>query len=223
MIKPADLIFVRSTTALGWLIRWFERSRGEEESWTNHVAGIGKSDNVIEAQTHVITSPFEEWKEGKDFQIWRTNDLDDNGRMVIADYAERQIGRGYGYMKIIPHALDGLLSKVAGGSPYVFRRMCLMNQYPICSWVWAYAYHQKGLDFGCSPRKVSPDDQLDFVSAHPLKWFMVFASSEVKETENESALKINSYPDNRAGQVKILPAVPVLTVVPPPLNLKIKR
>ena len=181
--RPADLIFVRSATALGWAIRWFERAMGEPQSWTNHVAGIGKSDNVIEAQTRVITSPFEEWRVGKDYQIWRTTDLDDEGRMVVADYAERQIGRRYGYGKLIPHLLDGLLSKVAGGSPYVFRRMLFGDKYPICSWVWAYAYHEKGLDFGSSPRKVSPDDQLDFVIEHPLKWFRVVATPEIIKEE----------------------------------------
>jgi hypothetical protein len=148
----------------------------EEKSWTNHTAGIGVSKNVIEAIQRVITSPFKEWEVGKVFEVWRTTDLDDEGRRIVADYAEKQIGKKYGYLKIFPHALDGLLSKVFGGSPYVFRRMCFMNDYPICSWVWAYAYHQKGLDFGGSPKKITPDDQHDFIINHPEKWQKIWAS-----------------------------------------------
>lgn len=174
ILFPADLIFTRSKTRLGWAIRWFQRSRGEPKSWTNHTAGIGFSENVVEADTTVISTPFDEWKEDKDFQIWRTVDLDVSSQSFVASYAEAQIGRKYGFAKIIPHALDGLLSKITGGSPYVFRRMLFIKEYPICSWLWAYAYHQAELDFGSNPQKVSPDDQFDFVMNHPEKWERIY-------------------------------------------------
>jgi len=185
MIKfPGDLIFVKSKTYLGWVIRWFERSRGESPSWTNHTAGIGSVNNVIEAQMKVISTPFDEWHQNKEFQLWRTVDLafsrigccDNKGRAYasvssrVVEYAEAQIGRKYGVMKIIPHAFDGLLSKITGGSPYVFRRMLCLENYPICSWLWAYAYHTAGLDFGGDPKRITPDDQLDYCVNHPNKW-----------------------------------------------------
>ena len=171
---PADLIFVRSPTDLGKMIRWFQRSRGEAKSWTNHTAGIGLVNNVVEAQTRVISTPFDEWRQGKKFQLWRTVNLDVSDSSLVASYAESQIGRKYGVLKIIPHALDGLLSKITGGSPYVFRRILCLENYPICSWVWAYAYHQAGLDFGGDPKRITPDDQLDYCMSHPEKWERIY-------------------------------------------------
>lgn len=169
-LLPADLIFTRSDSLLGSAIRWFERSSGEPESWTNHTAGIGLSNNVVEAQSRVISIPFDGWSVDKTFQVWRTNDLDEGQRSRVAAYAEAHIGREYGYLKLVPHALDGLLSKMIGGSPYVFRRVLFQKKYPICSWVWAFAYGLVGLDFGMDPRECSPDDQLDFCLEHPEKW-----------------------------------------------------
>jgi len=169
-LLPADLIFTRSASLLGSAIRWFERSSGEEQSWTNHTAGIGTSDNVVEAQTSVISTPFNTWKEGEQFQVWRTSDLDDAGRIEIAQYAESHLGHEYGYAKLIPHALDGLIAKVTGGNVYLFRRMLFLKNYDICSWLWAFGYHVRGLDFGASPRFVTPDDQHDYVVSHPEKW-----------------------------------------------------
>lgn len=173
-LLPADLIFTRSASLLGRAIRWFERGRGEAKSWTNHTAGIGMfAGNVVEAQTHVISTPFDEWKEGKEFEVWRTSDLTDETRLDVARYADSQLGRDYGYLKLIPHALDGLLSKITGGSPYVFRRMFFLKNYPICSWLWACAYAKAGLKFGGDPEKMSPDDQHDFVLSHSDKWWRI--------------------------------------------------
>jgi len=178
MIKfPADLIFVKSPTNLGGAIRWFQRSRGESKSWTNHTAGIGTVNNVVEAQTRVISTPFDEWRRGKEFQLWRTYDLDDDGRNEIAQYIESHIGNKYGYAKLIPHALDGLLGKVTGGNVYLFRRMLFLENYDICSWLLACGYHLKGLDFGADHRFVTPDDQLDYCMSHPQKWEKTYDSN----------------------------------------------
>lgn len=173
-IMPADLIFSRSKSLLGGAIRWFERGRGEDPSFTNHTAGIGLSDNVIEAVLTVTSTPYSEWSKNGTYQVWRTSDLLDYQRKIIAGFAAKQIGRKYGVLKLVPHAMDGLLSKITGGSPYVFRRLLCIERYPICSWVWTHAYAQVGLKFGSDPDKLSPDDMLDFCEAHPGKWSKIY-------------------------------------------------
>jgi hypothetical protein len=38
--QPGDIYFARGTASLSKAIRWVERSKGEDESWANHVGGI---------------------------------------------------------------------------------------------------------------------------------------------------------------------------------------
>jgi len=176
MLLPADLIFTHSPEDIGVLIRWFETARGEAPTYTNHTAGVGTSSNVVEAQMKVISTPYDEWKGGKDYQIWRTSDLTDQQRVEIAKYVETQIGRKYGIWKLLPHAGDGLLSKLLGGSPYVFRRLLFIDRYPVCYWIWTFGYAKQNLRFGGDPKAMNPDDMLDYINNHPLKWTMVASS-----------------------------------------------
>lgn len=139
------------------------------------------NNNVIEADTKVVSTPFDDWRQGKvgnkwgrvpTFQLWRFQSPTwrfqrftpfSSARKIVAIYAESQINRPYGYLKLIPHFLDAMISKVTGGNPYLFRRLLFIANYPICSWVWGYAYDQVGLSLGGDPRSQAPDDQLDYV------------------------------------------------------------
>jgi len=170
---PADLIFTSSPKLLGKLIGWFSQSRDEDKTYARHEAGIGLNNNVVEALTTVVSTPWLDWQPDCSFEVWRNYGINPKDREIIAGYAEDQIGRKYGYAKLILHALDCMVGKISGGSPYIFRRLAFMDNYPICSWLWAYAYNQISLWFGGSPRKVSPDDKLDYISNSPT-WKMVY-------------------------------------------------
>jgi len=81
---------------------------------------------------------------------------------IVAE-AESQVGKEYGYLKIVAHLMDWSLL-----GAYMFRRMVPDGKYPICSW----------LVFGVEPGAGTPDDIWDFVAErkpskyeqiHPLK------------------------------------------------------
>lgn len=163
---PSDLIFTRSPRTLGKLIRWFEKGHGEAPSWTNHTAGIGLQGNtVIEALWTVQETPWPQWESQNGcFQVWRNTRLSDVDRRIVAAEATAYVGRQYGWWKLGPHLFDGMLSKVMGGNVYAMRRCLFLENYPICSWVWAYAYAKIGIRFGCDPDCADPDTMLDFIS-----------------------------------------------------------
>ena len=50
---------------------------------------------------------------------------------------------------------------------YFFRRLILAKDYPICSWVVAWAYQKAGRDFGVPAAAADPDDIWDYVTRHP--------------------------------------------------------
>ena len=171
---PGDLIFVRSSTILGSIIRWFTRSKNEEKTYANHVAGMGFSGILIEALITVVSSSFLEWKKyNHRFEIWRNKDLSDSTRAVIAHYVDQQIGRKYGFLKLGLHAGDAILAKLLGNNPYFFRRLAFVNRYPICSWLWAYAYFKGGIKLGGSPNSLSPDDMYDYVKTD-IVWELIY-------------------------------------------------
>ena len=180
MFLPADLIFTRNEKSwIGPAIRWFTRSRGEAPTWTNHTAGVGlKGDTVIEAMWTVNEVGWKQWDAENDrYQVWRHTRLTDIERRIIAVEARLYVGRQYGWWKLFPHLLDGMLSKVIGGNVYLTRRLLFLPDYPICSWVWAYAYGKIGFRFGCSPDCADPDTQLDFIQNNH-HWKKVFEKGE---------------------------------------------
>lgn len=166
-ILPGDLIFVRGKSIVSHLIRWAERRRGEKESWASHICGIGLGINVVEALSRVVSTKLLRWtlkNRTSDYEIWRKTDLTPDLRLRVAKSAEKYIGRKYGVLKILfGHLPDALISKILGKDKFWFRRICRMKDYPICSWVWAWAYWQIGYVFGTPPAYASPDTMRDHV------------------------------------------------------------
>ena len=80
--------------------------------------------------------------------------------MQLVDLCYYYEGKKYGYFKIVAHALDKFI-----GGRYFFRRLCFMDNYPICSWLVAHVYSQlSGLQhyFGVPNNACQPDDIEDF-------------------------------------------------------------
>ena len=108
-------------------------------------------------------------------ELWRCNDINQGGRLHLAGKAGDYYGRRYGWWKNAAQAGDGLLGKLFGGRPYIFRRLCRMDEYPICSWLVAHAFAECSVGphlvqrggrhieeseyyFGIEPNAASPDD-----------------------------------------------------------------
>lgn len=160
-ILPADLIFTPGMP----LIRWFQRGRGEEKTFAGHVAGIGMDgESVLEALWTVTSQPYLAWAEAAPrYEIWRHYGLSPSVRGKIASKAESYRGRDYGWWKLFGHAGDAMLTKALGREIYLFRQGLFLDNYPICSWHWAYPYNAYGIDFGIPPRAAAPDHMHDHV------------------------------------------------------------
>lgn len=173
---PGDLLPCRAPTWFGGVIRWAERSRGEAPSWANHMAGISTPGMCLEALWTVKEHALSDL-DASQYQIWRHKGLTDEQRQAVAAAALAYKGRSYGPLKLGLHLGDALLSKAFGGNPYFFRRLARMDNYPICSWVWACAYDRSlGYRFGMPPEEASPDDMLDYILDHPNEWEQIHAA-----------------------------------------------
>ena len=100
--------------------------------------------------------------------IFRAIDVPAADMAAIVARAEGYVGKSYGYLKLVTHMIDYFL-----GGRYVARRFTSSDNYPICSWVVAYAYSDGGLTFGVAPGAASPDDIWDFCIGHPEKYMVV--------------------------------------------------
>jgi len=168
---PADLIFCHGDSWLAGAIRWASRGRGEAGTYANHVAGLVGGDSVVEALWTTVKHPYREISDPH--QVWRCSSLTDIDRVRIATEARGYVGKRYGGAKILTHLGDALLSKAFGGNPFFFRHLAHRQDYPICSWVWAYAFAEADYLFGLPPEAAQPDDMHDWCLSHPDHWTMI--------------------------------------------------
>lgn len=162
--QPADLVFFKGTSLLSRLILWFTRSPGEPKSYASHIGGITLPNTLLEALITVEKTPFYH-KNYRDIEIWRCNALSDDDVINVTMKACDYYGRNYGFLKLITHAMDALIVKLFKKEIFFFRSLNHIDRYPICSWVWAFAFHRalNGYEFGVKPEYASPDDMHDFI------------------------------------------------------------
>lgn len=169
-LKPGDVFLTRGTSLLSRAIRVCTRSFGEARSKVNHVGivvtGGGIQDAVV-VETLIKVKQHKLWMQygppKKDHvAVYRATNLTPKDIEIIVAKAVEQVGRPYGFGKIIAHFLDWLLT-----GAYVFRRLTSSSRYPICSWLVAHVYAAAGKHFGVSPGAANPDDIWDFVEKKP--------------------------------------------------------
>lgn len=170
--EPGDIFLVSGKGWFSKAIRYFTRRPGEERSEITHVGLLTMPGSVhgataIEALRVVRRAPFSAHL-GETLTVFRPKNLTEGDVSAIVNRAEKYVGRQYGYLKILAHALDGLL-----GGAYVFRRFTNADAYPICSWLVAHAYLAAGKDFGVQAGAATPDDIADFVVRNPDKYEQV--------------------------------------------------
>jgi len=163
-LQPADLIFYRTSSWLGKTIRWFTRSRKEEETYSNHVAGMINERELIEADFKAIRREINLPIELGRFQIWRNTFLTNEQRVAIANKAIEYQGKSYGYSKLITHMMDAFLNKIFSTEIFFFRKLNHIDNYPICSWIWTFPYFKAAkIKFGIEPEYATPDDMHDYI------------------------------------------------------------
>ncbi len=169
-LQPADVILTRSKTLLGSLIRFFTRRFGESRTKVNHAGvvvegGAAQSAVVVEALAFVRRQRL--WarygnSRRYEVSVFRPRDISGEDVAKIVGSAEKDVGQKYGWLMVAAHLLDWTLL-----GAYVFRRLIRAEDYPICSWLVAWAYQKAGRNFGVPPAAASPDDIWDYVRGHP--------------------------------------------------------
>lgn len=170
LLKPGDVFLTRGTGLLSKTIRFCTRSLGEKRSKVNHVGivvtGGGIKDAVvvealIKVREHTLWKQYGPPKKDH-VAVYRATNLSPEDVEIIVAEAKEQVGKPYGFCKIIAHFLDWLLT-----GAYVFRRFTSDSRYPICSWLVAHAYAKAGYFFGTDPGAADPDHIWDFVDKKP--------------------------------------------------------
>ena len=179
-LRPGDIVCERSPGWLGAAVRWFTKGPHEAPTRVNHVGLSMDSDRMIEALWRVRLTRI---KPGPNIEVWRNVEMWQSYGVTLAMIAMRYLGRRYGVLKILAHAVDALMTKTLGREVYLARRLCRMDRYPICSWVVAYTYQAMQLPgryaFGVPPNMASPDDIHDYVTASN-EWKMVYQGEALK-------------------------------------------
>jgi hypothetical protein len=164
--QAGDIVLERDS----WWIRWGTQHTGESKTLASHT-GIGIDGQFfVEALNSVVKTPWFDFVQDHKpdtYEIWRHRYWTDEDRQAVANVAEAYLGRKYGYLKILLHAGDSLLGKIFYMDVLFFRRLALMDRYPICSWVTGFAvYKAVGYEFGVKPEYATPDDIADWVQTH---------------------------------------------------------
>ena len=169
-LQSGDIFLIRGTGLLGRLIRVCTREFGEKRSKVNHVGivveGGGIQDAVvvealIRVRQHKLWEQYSPPKKNH-VAVYRAKNVPPEDIEIIVTEAVEQVGKLYGFGKVIAHFLDWLLT-----GAYVFRRLTSDSRYPICSWLVAHAYAKAGYTFGTDPGAADPDDIWDFVDKKP--------------------------------------------------------
>lgn len=168
-LQPGDVMLTRSRGVVGWAISTFTRHFGESRTKATHTGvvvdgGPIQRAVIVEALSKVERHRlWDRYAEGnREVAVFRPLNLSPQEIEKVVEKAESYVGRKYGYMKLLAHWADWLLQ-----GAYVFRRLTTQDDYPICSWVVAYAFAAAGKDFGEEPGAATPDDIWDFVTSHP--------------------------------------------------------
>jgi hypothetical protein len=173
VLQPGDIVHMRWRGFIGSGVRWATRRAGEPRTWVNHSALLVANNPaalLIEAVLKTRIRQPEVYEHFADCRLIVQRHPDgltpDQQRTIVRKGLEYE-GDDYGVPKAVLHLLDHFL-----GDRYVFRRLARDNQYPICSWVVAYAYGEARLDFGVEAKAAAPDDIMDYcVAQHwPVVW-----------------------------------------------------
>ena len=168
-----DVVEECGQSRLSRLIAWATRGWHEAETVCTHVGRMVTATDVAEAGLRFVVRPLDT---ARRIRVWRYepgfSQIEVKCMRGKADYYK---GKKYGWWKLIPHLLDGLLEKALPfRHVYLFRRLLFIKRYPMCVWEFAWTFWEcVGLLFGASPRFVTPDCISDFLATSP-SWVCIF-------------------------------------------------
>ena len=182
-IEIGDILGYSGMGILGKTIKWFEKGYHETPSVLSHCGlfaneGSPKNVNIIEALFPKGVTYRRFWHASKDdlpyCYILKPLNLNIKLRLLVIRVSMQYVGDPYGTLKIIPHALDGLMAKAFRKRDFrLFRTLCKIDTFPICSYLVAKSYAILDLDFGIQGSMATPDDIWDFALQNPDKYEII--------------------------------------------------
>ncbi len=182
VLLPGDVFLTYGAGFFSKLIRFFTRTIGESRTQVNH-SGIVVAEGDLEScevvETLLRVRKHRLWNRYGPFShdkvaIYRPINLTPEEMDTIVVQAVKQVGKRYGIHTVIGHLLDWLLL-----GAYVFRRILQSKNYPICSWLVAYAFARAGKNFNVEPGAAQPDDIWDFIQKNPDKYQQIHPLEQI--------------------------------------------
>lgn len=179
-LHRGDIGVTESNSFLGKRIKRLTQTPGEEPTEVNHAfivvrPGTLWTAEIVEALGQgVVRQNLADGYAGccDRVRIWHNPSLDDQQRLSITAAAERMIGMKYGWIELLAHAGDALVSKLRRKEVVLFRKLCRIKKTTICSVVVAKAFvDATGMAFGVPVQATQPDHIDDWCKYHK-PWVM---------------------------------------------------
>jgi hypothetical protein len=175
--ETGDVICVNRKSLFGKLVAWFSREPGEERVYSTHISGFKYPDTISEAGLTVKDTNYLKWFDNhKRFEVWRKKHLTKFEQHVIQEYLNKYKGNIYGGLKLLLFLADFSLTKLLRKRKdiYLFRRIGFIEDFPICSWLYSYAYDKIGYKFGgYEAKRLDPDTMRD-VMVDSEEWELIY-------------------------------------------------
>lgn len=204
VLNGADIIFTAAQGG-GFISRRImgaTRTCNEPETRASHVALISvpapympNSVLIEETHPHQDTAPLSKYlKPGINTIIYRRIGISPNQKKAIINAARADIGKRYGYGKILLFIADAWLGKIVSfpicmlGKMFgrtwrgiefpIFSRLNITRDLVCSQTVARYYYEQAGISFGRHWLTQNPDSMLDYCEAHPFEWRLIYDSTK---------------------------------------------
>lgn len=180
--QPGDVIFARGHGLLSRLIRWAERSKGESESWANHVGGVTTPGYLVPPQNRITalakvseslwTVDENVWwerhglEEGYTVAVFRPRHFTGNeGVQRVVENWRSRTGNKYGWWRLF-----GFLGERLTGGLIPFTKLFFKDDRIVCSNHVLLGLATDGIKIDTDdgdPHRLDPDEFCDYCIAHP--------------------------------------------------------
>lgn len=184
--QPGDIFFARGTGTMGSLIRWAERSKGESESWANHVGGVLTPGYLVppaqgiralaettESLWHVEENVWwdrHKHEQGYSVAVFRPRNYSGNAGVerVLDDWHSRK-GQRYGWWRLGTFLGEKLSETASFGLFKIpFSKLHFQDVRGVCSNHIAVGLEKDGIPINDhDPKELDPDEFCDYCTAEP--------------------------------------------------------
>lgn len=167
--ESGDVFFIRRNDFVAKAILFVTRNVFEGHSMVSHVGMVlNSTGEIIEALTKTgVTVGLIEKYNGVEIAIYRNTHLTYQARYAIALASLKDVGKPYGFFKILAHFID----RFVFFDYYVVRRLTSTDITEICSYFVPKWYKKVvGMEFGVEVGCANPDDIWDYVNNKENGW-----------------------------------------------------